>query len=57
MSGLFEAAGLFRVPWSTLYGWTMAGRISAIRTPGGHRRYRESDVRALITDVMAEAAA
>ena len=57
VSGLFEAAGLFRVPWSTLYDWTRAGKIRAYRTPGGHRRYRESDVRALITDVMAEAVA
>jgi excisionase family DNA binding protein len=57
VSGQFEAAGLFRVPLSTLADWTRAGRIRAYRTPGGHRRYRESDVRTLITDVMAEAAA
>lgn len=57
MSGLFVEAGLFRVPWSTLYGWTEAGRIKATPTPGGHRRYKESDVLALIADVIAKAAA
>ena len=28
--------------------WAAAGRISSIRTPGGHRRFRESEVRALL---------
>lgn len=28
--------------------WAAAGRIGSIRTPGGHRRFRESEVRALL---------
>jgi excisionase family DNA binding protein len=28
--------------------WAASGRISSIRTPGGHRRFRESEVRALL---------
>jgi excisionase family DNA binding protein len=51
--GLFEAAGLFRVPLTTLRDWAEAGKINASRTLGGHRRYRESDIRALIEEVAA----
>jgi excisionase family DNA binding protein len=28
--------------------WAKAGRISSIRTLGGHRRFKESEVRALL---------
>lgn len=44
-----EVARLFRVDPKTVTRWAAAGRIEAIRTPGGHRRFRESDVRALLT--------
>jgi len=37
--------------------WAAAGRISSIRTPGGHRRFRESEVRALLRGDAAAAAA
>ena len=50
MSRLFEAAGLFPVPPSTLRDWSIAGRITSIRTLGGHRRYRESEARSLVAD-------
>ena len=43
-----EVAGLFRVDPKTVTRWAAAGRISSIRTPGGHRRFRESEVRALL---------
>ena len=33
---------------STLRQWADAGKIPAVRTPGGHRRFAESDVRALL---------
>ena len=56
VSALFVAAGLFRVPRSTLRRWTLAGRIASARTAGGHRRYRETDVRALIADLSARPA-
>jgi excisionase family DNA binding protein len=43
-----EVAALFRVDPKTVTRWAAAGRISSIRTPGGHRRFRESEVRALL---------
>ncbi len=43
-----EVAGLFRVDPKTVTRWAAAGRISSIRTPGGHRRFRESEIRALL---------
>lgn len=43
-----EVAGLFRVDPKTVTRWAAAGRIASIRTPGGHRRFRESEVRALL---------
>lgn len=43
-----EVASLFRVDPKTVTRWAAAGRIGSIRTPGGHRRFRESEVRALM---------
>jgi excisionase family DNA binding protein len=43
-----EVAALFRVDPKTVRKWANVGRISAIRTPGGDRRFRESDVRRLL---------
>ena len=50
-----EVAALFRVDPKTVTRWAAAGRISSIRTPGGHRRFRESEVHALLRgeDVMS----
>ncbi len=44
-----EVAALFRVDPKTVTRWARAGKITAIRTLGGHRRYRSSEVRALLT--------
>ncbi|GGC03796.1 BldC family transcriptional regulator [Cellulomonas carbonis] len=43
-----EVAALFRVDPKTVTRWAKAGKLSAIRTLGGHRRYRESEVRRLL---------
>jgi excisionase family DNA binding protein len=43
-----EVAQMFRVDPKTVTRWAAAGRISSIRTPGGHRRFREVEVRALL---------
>jgi excisionase family DNA binding protein len=43
-----EVAALVRVDPTTVTRWAAAGRIGSIRTPGGHRRFRESEVRALL---------
>lgn len=45
-----EVAAVFRVDPKTVTRWAAAGRISSIRTPGGHRRFRESEIRALLLD-------
>lgn len=43
-----EVAALFRVDPKTVGRWEKEGRIGCVRTIGGHRRYRESEVRALL---------
>jgi excisionase family DNA binding protein len=43
-----EVAIMFKVDPKTVTRWAKAGKLSCIRTPGGHRRYRESEVRELI---------
>ncbi len=43
-----EVASLFRVEPKTVTRWAQAGRLGSIRTLGGHRRFRESEVRALL---------
>ena len=47
-----EVASLFRVDPKTVTRWAKAGKLNSIRTLGGHRRYREVEVRALLTDVL-----
>lgn len=44
-----EVAEMFRVVPKTVTRWAEMGRIGSIRTPGGHRRFRESEVRALLS--------
>jgi len=56
VSALFVQAGLFRVPRSTLRRWTLSGRISSVRTAGGHRRYRESEALSLVAALSKAAA-
>lgn len=43
-----EVAGLFRVDPKTVTRWAKAGKLTSIRTLGGHRRYREVEVRAVL---------
>lgn len=43
-----EVAAMFRVNPKTVTRWARAGKISAIRTLGGHRRFRASEIAALI---------
>src|ERR1700751_280968 len=50
-----EVATLFRVDPKTVTRWAAAGRLASIRTPGGHRRFKESEVRALLRgDIPAQ---
>lgn len=43
-----EVAELFRVDPKTVTRWARMGKLQAIRTLGGHRRYREADVMSLL---------
>ncbi len=43
-----EVATLFRVDPKTVTRWAKAGKLTSIRTLGGHRRYRENEVRSLL---------
>lgn len=48
-----EVADLFGVNVKTLGRWAKAGKISSIRTLGGHRRYRETEIRELLKENSA----
>lgn len=50
-----EVATLFRVDPKTVTRWATAGRIGSIRTPGGHRRFRESEVNQLLAELTTDA--
>ena len=43
-----EVAALFRVDPKTVTRWAKSGKLTSIRTLGGHRRYKESEVKALL---------
>ncbi len=43
-----EVAALFRVDPKTVTRWAKAGKLTAIRPLGGHRRYRQSEVLGLL---------
>jgi excisionase family DNA binding protein len=49
-----EVAQMFRVNPKTVTRWARAGKISAIRTLGGHRRFRESEIRKFLEQVETE---
>ncbi len=49
-----EVAQMFRVDPKTVTRWAKAGKLSSIRTLGGHRRYRETEVRALLSGVPVQ---
>lgn len=43
-----EVASLFSVSPKTVARWASAGKITAVRTLGGHRRYPEAEARELL---------
>jgi excisionase family DNA binding protein len=45
---LGQACKLLNVDESTLRRWADAGKVRTFRTPGGHRRFAEGDVRAIV---------
>ena len=46
-----EVAYLFRVDPKTVGRWAKAGKLSEVRTLGGHRRFREDEIRELLGGV------
>jgi excisionase family DNA binding protein len=46
-----EVASLFRVDPKTVTRWAKSGKLTSIRTLGGHRRYKESEVKALLSTI------
>ena len=50
-----EVAAMFAVDPKTVTRWARAGKLTAIRTLGGHRRYRRDEVESLLKpDVIEE---
>jgi excisionase family DNA binding protein len=43
-----EVAAAFRVDMKTVARWTKAGKLTATRTPGGHLRFRQAEIEALL---------
>ena len=49
-----EVARLFRVNPKTVTRWARAGKLTAIRTLGGHRRFRASEIQRCLEEVSVE---
>ena len=51
-----EAADVLHVSTQTVRRWDKLGHLASVRTPGNQRRYRRSDVVAVLAPKPAEAA-
>jgi len=49
-----EVAAMFRVNPKTVTRWARAGKLTAIRTLGGHRRFKVSEIRRCLEEMSAE---
>ena len=49
-----EVAAYFRVDPKTVSRWAKAGKLTSIRTLGGHRRYATAEVYRLRTETRQE---
>jgi excisionase family DNA binding protein len=50
-----EVAELFKVNPKTVTRWARAGKITAIRTLGGHRRFSADEIRTILDNAHAAA--
>ncbi|MEV8634651.1 BldC family transcriptional regulator [Streptosporangium sp. NPDC051023] len=50
-----EVARLFRVDPKTVTRWGREGKLSSIHTLGGHHRFRQAEVHALLKDSQTDA--
>lgn len=46
-----EVAEIFRVSPKTVSRWETAGKISAVKTLGGHRRFKRSEIQRAAKEV------
>lgn len=51
-----EVADLFRIHVSTVRRWVEDGRLKEVNLPGRTKRYRRSDIEALLADPDAKEA-
>ena len=49
-----EVAVMFKVNPKTVTRWARAGKISAVRTLGGHRRFRASEIQRCLEEMASE---
>ena len=49
-----EVAELFKVNPKTVTRWARAGKLTAIRTLGGHRRFRASEIKRCLEEMSVE---
>jgi excisionase family DNA binding protein len=49
-----EVASLFRVDPKTVTRWAKAGKLTSIRTLGGHRRFRAEEVYSLLQQTTGQ---
>jgi excisionase family DNA binding protein len=49
-----EVAAMFRVNPKTVTRWARAGKLTAIRTLGGHRRFKVSEIKRCIAEMSDE---
>jgi excisionase family DNA binding protein len=49
-----QVATMFKVDPKTITRWAKAGKLTSIRTLGGHRRYRETEVRHLLAGILQQ---
>ena len=48
-----ELASMFRVNPKTVTRWARAGKLNAIRTLGGHRRFKLSEIQRCLDEMEA----
>lgn len=48
-----DVAAAFGVDRKTVHRWATSGRLPSAKTPGGHHRFRQSDVDALLSALTA----